>query len=225
MPGWHDFDIGAWLRTDLDVPVHVDNDVNLMALGEQRSSWPDVQDLVFVKVATGIGAGIIAGGQLQRGAHGGAGDLGHIKLARGADVRCRCGNRGCLVALASGPAIADSLRAAGAQVASPQDVVDAVRAGNLEAIEAVRQAGRDIGEVLAMSVSLINPSVIALGGTMSQIEHLVVGVREEVYSRAMPLAAEGLQIVRSAAGSVAGLVGAGTLAVDHVIADLRSGRR
>ena len=97
----------------------VDNDVNIMALGEREHAWPDVDHLVFVKVATGIGSGVISGGYLQRGAQGTAGDIGHVYVARGADVPCQCGNRGCLEALASGPAIGRALPKCGARSQSP----------------------------------------------------------------------------------------------------------
>ena len=113
MPGWDRFDVPGWVQQHLDVPVLVDNDVNIMALGERAVAWPGVEHLMFVKVATGIGAGVISGGALQRGAQGIAGDIGHVQVARGAGVPCHCGNKGCLEALASGPAIARALRAQG----------------------------------------------------------------------------------------------------------------
>lgn len=218
MPGWDRFDVPGWVRDHFDAAVLVDNDVNIMALGERTSAWPGVEHLVFVKVATGIGSGIISGGELQRGAQGIAGDIGHVQIARGAGVPCHCGNRGCLEAMASGPAIARALRDAGVGVDDGQQVVDLVKRGDIDAIQAVRQAGRDIGEVLTACVSLINPSVIAIGGSMAQAgEHLIAGVREVVYTRSMPLATEHLQIVQSAAGPDAALLGASVLAIEHVL--------
>jgi predicted NBD/HSP70 family sugar kinase len=218
MPGWDRFDVPGWVRQHLEVPVLVDNDVNIMALGEQSHSWPRVDHFMLVKVATGIGSGIISGGRLQRGAQGIAGDLGHIQIARGADVPCHCGNFGCLEAMASGPAIAASLARAGVPATTSTDVIELVKGGDLVAIQAVRQAGRDIGEVLATCVSLINPAVIAIGGSISAVgEHLLAGVREVVYSRSMPLATEHLQVVQARAGADAGLIGAGMLAIDHAL--------
>jgi glucokinase len=105
MPGWDRFDVPDYLASSFDAPVLVDNDVNIMALGEREHAWPHVDHLIFVKVATGIGSGVISSGLLQRGAQGTAGDIGHVYVARGADVPCACGNRGCLEALASGPAL------------------------------------------------------------------------------------------------------------------------
>ncbi|PJJ70986.1 putative NBD/HSP70 family sugar kinase [Diaminobutyricimonas aerilata] len=218
MPGWDGVDVPAVVQRHLHVPVLVDNDVNIMALGEREFAWPDTEHLLFVKVATGIGSGVISGGLLQRGARGIAGDIGHVQIARGEGIPCQCGNRGCLEAMASGPAIARALRAAGLQVSTGQEVVDLVRRGNIEAIQAVRQAGRDLGEVLATCVSLINPSVIAIGGSVSQAgEHLIAGVREVVYTRSMPLATEHLSIVQSRAGDKAALLGASVLAIHHAL--------
>lgn len=218
MPGWNRFDVPGWVQQHLQVPVLVDNDVNIMALGERAAAWPTTDHLMFVKVATGIGAGVISGGALQRGAQGVAGDIGHVRVARGSSVPCHCGNQGCLEAIASGPAIARALRAQGVAAESGDDVVTLVQQGNLDAIQAVRQAGRDIGEVLTACVSLMNPSVIAVGGSMSRVgEHLIAGVREVVYTRSMPLATEHLAIVPSAAAENAAVIGAGMLAIEHAL--------
>lgn len=218
MPGWDRFDVPGWVQQHLEVPVLVDNDVNIMALGERAYAWPRAEHLIFVKVATGIGSGVISGGRLQRGAQGIAGDIGHVQIARGVGVPCHCGNRGCLEAMASGPAIASALRHNGIEVESGQQVVELVKRGNIEAIQAIRQAGRDIGEVLTACVSLINPSVIAIGGSMAQAgEHLIAGVREVVYTRSMPLATEHLSIVQSSAGSNAAVIGASMLAIHHAL--------
>jgi glucokinase len=218
MPGWDRFDVPGWFRGSFDCAVLVDNDVNIMALGERELSWPEVDHLIFVMVATGIGSGVISGGFLQRGAQGTAGDIGHVYVARGADVPCQCGNRGCLEALASGPAIGRALRAVSLDATTSQDVVELVKRGNIDAIQAVRQAGRDIGEVLTTCVSLINPSAIVIGGSLAQAgEHLIAGVREVVYTRSMPLATEHLQISQSKAGPDAGVLGASMLAIHHAL--------
>ncbi len=218
MPGWDRYDVPAHVQRAFDVPVLIDNDVNIMALGERHAHLADVDDLVFIKVATGIGSGIVSGGALQRGAQGTAGDLGHVAVARAADVVCRCGNRGCLEAIAAGPALAAALQATGVQAASGADVVQLVRGGDATAVQVVRQAGRDIGEVVATLVNLINPSAIVIGGSMAEAgESLLAGIREVVYSRSLPLATEHLRIVTSIAGERAGVIGAAALAIGHVL--------
>ena len=218
MPGWHRFDVPGWLTAHFNVPVLVDNDVNIMALGEREFAWPTVEHLIFVKVATGIGSGVISAGMLQRGAQGISGDIGHVRVGRGGEILCHCGNRGCLEALASGPALAAFLTAGGIDAATSQDVVDLVARGNSDAIQAVRQAGRDLGEVLTTCVSIINPSVIVIGGAMAQAgEHLIAGVREVVYTRSMPLATQHLQITQSSAGVNAAVLGASMLAIHHAL--------
>jgi len=218
MPGWDRYDVPGHLQRELAVPVEVDNDVNIMALGERHAHHRDVGDLVFVKVGTGIGAGIISGGTLQRGAQGTAGDLGHVRVPRADGVWCRCGNEGCLEAIASGAAVATALRDAGLEAADGADVVALTRTGDLRAIQAIRQAGRDLGEVVAMLVNLVNPSVVVIGGALAAApEHLLAGIREVVYQRSLPLATEQLQLLPSAAGDRAGVLGAAVLALGRAL--------
>ncbi|MBC7552177.1 MAG: ROK family protein [Cellulomonas sp.] len=218
MPGWDDADVPGLLGELLGASVLVDNDVNLMALGEHSAVWPDVDHLLFLKVATGIGAGIISDGRIRRGAQGAAGDVGHIAVPGGRDLPCRCGNVGCLEAIASGQAIADALRRAGADTTTSRDVVALVRAGDLAASLAVREAGREIGRVLATCVSVLNPSVIVIGGIVAEAgEHLLAGIREVVYRRSLPLATEHLRIVTARTKGRAGVLGASWMAADHVL--------
>jgi predicted NBD/HSP70 family sugar kinase len=218
MPGWDGFDVVRYVQRSLPVPVLVDNDVNIMALGERTAYWPEHDNFLFIKVATGIGAGIISSGELQRGANGTAGDLGHVRVPRGDDVLCRCGNYGCLEALASGPAVAQSLSLQGFKAKKGGDVLRLVAGGNLQAIQALRQAGRDVGDVLATVVNLLNPSVIVIGGSLGQAgEHLMAGVREVVYRRSLPLATTHLRIGLSMAGDQAAILGASQMVTQHVL--------
>ena len=218
MPGWDGFDVVRYVQRSLPVPVLVDNDVNIMALGERTAHWPDHQNFLFIKVATGIGSGIISNGELQRGANGTAGDLGHVRVPRGDDVLCRCGNYGCLEALASGPALAAELTRQGVPAAKGSDVLRLVAGGNVQAVQALRQAGRDVGDVLATVVNLLNPSVIVIGGSLGQAgEHLMAGVREVVYRRSLPLATSHLRIALSVAGDQAAILGASQLVTQYVL--------
>jgi predicted NBD/HSP70 family sugar kinase len=220
MPGWDNFDVPSRVRQELpDVAVLVDNDVNIMALGERKLNFEDVEHMIFLKAATGIGSGIISNGELVRGAQGTAGDIGHVRLARDLQTPCRCGNYGCLEAVAGVPAVLSATSKQGLELAGVHELIEAVQAGRVEAVQAVRDAGRDIGDVLATCVSLINPSVIVIGGSLSRAgEHLLAGVREVVYGRSTPLATENLQIVQSTAGRQAGIIGASVLAIDYLMA-------
>ena len=218
MPGWDRFDVPGMLSDAFGVPVLVDNDVNVMAVGERNDHWPDVDDLLFVKVSTGIGAGVITSGRVHRGAQGIAGDIGHVYVSGADDVLCRCGSTGCLEAVAGGPAIAAALRTAGLDVASPQDIAAAVNQGDIEAVRAVREAGRVIGRVLTTCVSLMNPAVIVIGGPIANAgDHLVAGAREIIYTRAAPLATGSLQIVRSRGTDKAAVSGASSMAIQHAL--------
>jgi predicted NBD/HSP70 family sugar kinase len=226
MPGWDRFDIPAYLRRVFDVPVLVDNDVNLLALGEQALKWPDETDLLFIKVATGVGAGIISGGMLQRGALGTAGDLGHVRVPFGTDTPSHGVQDADLEALASGPAIARALTAAGIPAASSDDVVALARTGNPAVHQAIRQAGRDLGAVVATCVNLLNPSTIVVGGSLSRVgEQLLAGMREVVYQRSTPLATQHLTITQSRSGETGGVIGAAIMVIQRALdADAGSAR-
>jgi predicted NBD/HSP70 family sugar kinase len=214
---WNSSDIEKQFQGFLPVPVLIDNDVNVMALGEQLMH-AGTNDLIFVKVANGIGAGIIAGGELQKGCAGMAGGIGHARVPRGYDVICRCGNSGCLEALASGPALAKSLRDRGLTAVDVADVVSLVEQEDIDAIQALRQAGRDIGSVLAIYASVLNPSIIAVSGTVAEAgEHLLAEMRKTIYSQASPMVTESLQIVRAQSAETTAVVGASRMVIEHVL--------
>ncbi|MCI3239850.1 MULTISPECIES: ROK family transcriptional regulator [Streptomyces] len=225
MPGWDGYDIRARLagafgdRTGAGpVPVLVDNDANLMAYGEQRAGYPDSSAFVLVKVSTGIGAGVVVDGSIYRGIDGGAGDIGHIRV--GSDALCRCGSHGCLAAVASGGAVARRLREAGLPAASGADVRDLLAAGHPEALGLAREAGRQVGDVLATVVTLLNPGVLMIAGDLAGTAFLT-GVRELLYQRALPRSTAHLEVVTSRLGERAGLVGAGALVVEYLYAPQR----
>ena len=217
MAGWHLYRIADRIQQRYGVPVLVDNDVNIMALGEYWSMDPGVHDFMLVKVGTGIGSGLIMGGHLHRGANGAAGDIGHVR-ATSDDVICRCGNTGCLEAVAGGGALAARLRDLGHDAAGSREVVQLLRAGNKDATRVVREAGRLIGQVLASTVNLLNPALIMIGGDMAMAEQpLLAGVREVVYQRSTTLSTTDLQITTSRLGDRAGVVGAAALVLEHVL--------
>jgi len=224
MTGWDGFDIPGWF-TRFGCPVLVDKDVNAMAFGEQRMVYPDVPELLMVKVGTGIGASLISEGRVRRGADGAAGDIGHLHVTV-PDVEeeplCRCGNTGCVEAYAGGWAIVRDLVAAGHQVADVHAAVSLIRSGHVTAVRLARRAGRILGATIADAVSLMNPSVVVLGGQLAKVEEqIIAGVREMVYRRSLPLATRNLQIVRSRLDERAGPTGLALLLADGIFAPPR----
>ena len=217
MQGWDGYRIPGFFADLSSATVLVDNDVNMMAFGEY-SHRRDTKHLLYVKVGTGIGCGIVSNGTLHRGASGAAGDIGHIRLPGHEDVLCHCGNSGCVEAVASGAAIAKALREEGLPAAAGRDVVRLVSEGNPVARRRVRLAGQQIGEVLAALVSFHNPDAIVLGGSIAQLhEDLLADIRGVIYRRALPLATRSLAIETSALGERAGIEGAARLAARHLL--------
>lgn len=217
MPGWDGVPITEPLKAAFGAPVLVDNDVNIMAMGEHWAHWRHVDDLLFVKMGTGIGCGIVAGGNIHRGAQGAAGDIGHIRVS-GTEALCRCGNEGCLEAIAGGAALAEQLRAIDVPATGARDVVELVRAGDPHASRLVRGAGRALGEVLAGVINFFNPAVIVLGGDLANAhEQVFAGVREIAYQRSTALATRHLDFGRSHLGDDAGITGAAVMAIEHVM--------
>lgn len=218
MPRWNDFDVVGAFRDRLGLPVIVEKDVNFMVVGERYRSFPEIDNMLFVKMSTGIGAGIVAGGQLQRGEQGTAGDIGHIRVSDAPQLPCHCGNHGCLEAVAGAPALINELRNQGVAVDTGAELVELVREANLEAIRVVRQAGRYLGEVLASTVSMLNPAVVLIGGVLAQAgEHLLAGARETVYARSMPFSTQRLSIVEADRQQDSALIGAALMAADRAL--------
>lgn len=218
MPGWHDYPIPEAFAPHFAAPVLVDNDANLMALGEGRAAYPSAASLLFVKVGTGIGAGLVLGGRLERGAAGGAGDIGHIRIPHPLPGRrCACGSTDCLAAYASGAALARQLTERGVPASTSRDVVRLVQLGHPDAVALVRQAGGLVGQVLATAVALLNPDALVLGGDMVLThEHFLQGVRETLYERTVARATRGLLVTASVLGDRAGVQGALAMVADRV---------
>lgn len=220
MTGWNRFPVRAWFGGTYACPVIVDNDANAMATGEYVASHTQHSSMVMLKVATGIGAGIIIDGHIHRGEDGAAGDLGHIQLGplSGHEApQCRCGNYGCVEAHASGWALLRDLQAQGRDIATVPELVDLVRRGDPLALNLTRDAGRTIGIALADTVSLLNPAVVVIGGELGDAApNLVAGIRETIYARSLPLATRRLDVRPATLGHGAGLTGMAHTLTDHV---------
>jgi predicted NBD/HSP70 family sugar kinase len=217
MPGWDDFPVRDHLTHHFGVPAVVDNDANLLGLGEQRRAHPAAHLVVFVKVGTGVGAAVVVDGTLLRGSDSAEGDLGHAKIPGVTETCSSCGARGCLAATASGRAMVRDLQRLGHAPSTTRDVVDLVRLGNPDAVRVVTAAGRAVGDVLSTAVSLLNPDVVVLGGDIAHAhEHFLHGVRETLLSRSQPLATAHLRVAPSVLGDRAGITGAAAMVADEV---------
>ena len=221
MPGWHAYPVSARLARTYECAAVLENDVNLRALGEARALPADQAPLLFVKVGTGIGGGLVTReGVLHHGADGAAGDIGHVRVRGGPDVRCVCGNVGCIEAVASAGAITRRLAAQPhpAGVSSIDDVRALIARGDPDALNVVREAAGLIGELVATLVHFYNPARVTLGGSLTAAsDELLAGVRSVVYQRALPLATRNLVLTNSVLGEYAGLAGAAVLGIERVL--------
>ncbi|MET7709221.1 ROK family transcriptional regulator [Micromonospora sp. NPDC005413] len=218
MPGWNGFDVAAFCADRFEVPIIVDNDANLMALGAHRTAHPELDHAVYIKAGTGIGSGVISSGRLHRGAQGSAGDISHCRVVADPAPPCTCGNAGCLEAVASGAALVTALRDQGVPVDDLTGVIRLIDDGDRHATALARQAGRAIGEILAVVVNFFNPQVVAIGGRLADCEPLLASMRATLYERCLPLATQTLLIERVDSGQDVGITGAAHLVIDHVVA-------
>ena len=224
LPGWAGTSPERHMAELLDLPVRVANDANLGALAE--STWGAGRgsaSVVYLKLATGIGAGIVIGGRLFDGAGGTAGEIGHTTIDETGDI-CRCGNRGCLETYAGAAAIASLLsRSFGAEL-DPEDVLTRAADGDPGCRRALADAGRHIGVAVANLCNLVNPERIVVGGSMGHAGDLLLDpLRESVRLRAIPSAAEDVRIVPGQLGERAELLGAIALVLQE--ASLAQGAR
>lgn len=221
MPGWDEFPVAAHLQAEFGCPCRVDNDVNLIAMGEARVLPEDQCPLLVVKVGTGIGGGLItANGHVHRGADGAACDIGHLSVVGAEDIICSCGNTGCIEAVASAEAITKKLRAAtGNPELTQTDLRQAARHGDPVAIRLIRDAAALIGSTVASLVHVYNPARIVVTGPLTEAtDDLLAGIRSVAYQRALPLATRNLTLAHSVIGEMAGVVGAVALGIETVLA-------
>ncbi len=237
MPGWDDYPVRARFADRYEVPVWVDNDANLMALGEFRSGVAQGHSAsIFLKVGSGIGAGIIIAGRLHRGAQGSAGDVGHIQVTDDPAIVCRCGNIGCLEAMAGGAALGrDGTQAARdgrspelARLLAERGTIDAAAVGwaaahgDAVSRELVAAAGRRIGRTVSTLVNALNPSLVAIGGGVTGLgDPFIAAIRETVYARSAPLATRDLLIARSILDDRGGRIGAASVVADELFSRAR----
>jgi predicted NBD/HSP70 family sugar kinase len=209
LPGWARVEPGAELSARLGVHVEVENDANLGGLGEVLfGAARGLEDVVYLKVSSGIGAGLVLRGRLYRGATGRAGEIGHVR-ARPHGTVCRCGNRGCLETVASAPAVVESLAASYGPGLRVRGVLRLVADGDATAIAVVRDAGREIGRALADLCDLLNPEAIVVGGDLSGAgETFLEAIREVIDRRTLPATAGPVDVRAGTLGERAEVLGA-----------------
>lgn len=232
MPGWNGFDVRSWFQERYGAPVWVDNEVNLMAFGEWARGEPqERRDLLYVKVATGIGAGLVTNGHLHRGDSGAAGDIGHVHVTDDKKAVCRCGKVGCLEAVAGGwamlnhldalarsgrsPVLAAQLEAHGRLV--PSDIGLAEEQGDALVRKAAVTAARITGQAIAGVVNFANPGTLVLGGGVLRGTSLFFDTfRDTVLENTIELASRGLTIRPASLDFFEGAVGGALLAVEQL---------
>src|SRR5215213_5985474 len=220
LPGWVGVAAGEEMRRRLDVPVSVDNDANLGALAElTHGAGRGASELVYLKVSSGIGAGLILGGRLHRGTGGVAGELGHILVAPEGAV-CRCGNRGCLETAASTGALLEMLRRSHGEL-TVAEMLRLAREGDLGCRRVISDAGRVVGSAAAFVFNMLNPQRLVVGGDLAEAGDLLLdGVRSSLRLSALPAAAEHAPVVAGVLGERAQVLGALALAIGEAGATL-----
>ena len=219
LPGFHNVPLNRILTRATGIRSFLHHDAHLAALGEhRRGAARGASELIYVTVSTGIGAGLILRNELYAGAHGIAGEVGHIVVQRGGP-RCRCGNDGCVEAIASGTGIAQAAARLAPEnrdsalhgIASPTaaDVVRAARGDDELAKTILETAGAYLGVALGTLVNLFNPQVIVLGGSVLKAGSLLTRpMRRSMIESSWAASRKGLRIVRPALGDDVGLIGA-----------------
>jgi predicted NBD/HSP70 family sugar kinase len=210
--GWSGRQAAHELARRLGMPVAVDNDANLGALAEAfLGSGRGVENLIYLKVASGIGAGLVLGGRLHHGATGIAGEIGHVQIRRDGAV-CRCGTRGCLETVASAGAVLELLRPALGPGLTLARALELSRAGHVAVRRVIADAGRAVGRAIADLCNALNPDAIVVGGDLSRAgDPLLAGIRESVGRYALPAAADALTVCAGELGERAEVLGALTL--------------
>jgi predicted NBD/HSP70 family sugar kinase len=218
LPGWDQVDLAGELSRSLGVPVLAENDAALMALGEHRMHYPRVRDMLYVKLGSAIGCGIVIDGELYGGRAGGAGEVGHLPVdAPEYRRRCECGRDTCLEAGFGGAALRDHLRARGVAVDDGSDIGALARGNDPVVLQVLRDAGTHIGDAIGTLCNLFNPELVVIGGGLSQLEPLTQALRAALYGRTLPLAGRDLQLGISRNGPDAAILGAAWQMIDLLL--------
>lgn len=214
MRGWDGVNIREHYAKNFKVPVFLENDVNLMVIAEHRLIYPEIENLIFVKMSTGIGSGLIIDGRLYRGSQGSAGDIGHVQLDALKGLPCRCGHHDCVESFSSGWALIEKLKSMGYKIQTVSDLVSLARKGDAEVTRLLTEAASYIGHAIADAVNLLNPTKVVIQGRIAEASDRVLAtIKEVVYQRASALASKNLEIVPSKLDEDRGVYGAAQLGI------------
>lgn len=218
MADWEGVSVAPYLHKLAETPVLVDNDATVLALSERDALMRIYRNVLAIKASTGLGAGVVADGQVLRGGRGAAGEIGHVKVPAARGMSCRCGDTGCLEAVAGGWALVKKMQDQGREVTHIRDLVTFAKEGDAESRRLLRGSGRRLGEVIGAAVNLLNPDAVIIGGDMvGAYDVLVAGLRETLYANATTLATQQLAILPATHGPDAGVVGCAAMALEHIL--------
>ncbi|MBM7552289.1 ROK family glucokinase [Thalassobacillus pellis] len=230
--GWKDYELGKILRDLTDLPVYVENDANLAALGENwKGSGNNVENLLAITLGTGVGGGVIANGSIINGANGTAGEIGHITVIPEGGAPCNCGKTGCLETVASATGMVrlaerrinegndtrlEEIKETNG-VLTAKDIFEAAAQKDKEAIHVVNDVADILGMTIANLAIVCNPSKIVIGGGVSQAgEQLLQPLRESFTRFALPRTNEAAEFVLAELGNDAGVIGGAFLVKEHI---------
>ena len=221
LPGWDGIDPAAELQRRMGMSVLVENDANAGAIGEHMFGFGrGIADLVYLRLSTGVGLGLVMGGRPYRGASGVAGEIGHVPAVEGGLI-CRCGNRGCLETVASPLVLADLLSRSRNEPISVERMIDLVQAGDRGAKRAVADAGRAVGRAIAAAVNILNPRLIVIGGELAPAGDVLLNpIRAAIEEDAVEPAAEAVSVIASTLGTRAEVIGAASIQLTRAPAAL-----
>ncbi|MFI3241969.1 MAG: ROK family protein [Alphaproteobacteria bacterium] len=213
MPGWEDINIASQIKNEFGLDVKLENDANCAAIAEWKlGAGENCKDLVCITIGTGIGGGIVVNNKIVRGFSGTAGELGHIKVKMGQDVKCGCGDYNCLEAFASGPAIIKMAQEKKLEAKNPYEVFKLAKNGNKEALQIFETVGEYIGFGLCSVINLLNPQKIIIGGGVAEAGDLLFEpIKKIIKQKTFPGANTLLEVIPAQLGNDAGVLGASLL--------------
>ncbi|MDC4233839.1 ROK family protein [Actinomyces sp. B33] len=207
LPGWHGFPVEQFFADRYRAPVAVENDADLLALGEHLAHT-GIRSSLSVKAGSALGVGVVIGSRIHRGATGSAGDISHVRITGTGDEPCSCGKTGCLDTVVSGRALGRQWNRLTGGAAGTDDLIASAIDGDALAVRLLRTAGTRLGEALCLVAGFFNPDAVFIGGRLSTVEVFLASVRAALYTGCHPLITRRLIIEAASTGENGGVLGA-----------------